>query len=97
MRWKVELLTALSASQVHDLESACALGRNVAEKLLNQGAQKLLDLMRTVESSLGENPAKIKERLIQPFCWFLRHSVAGQEYLNRGFIFLLELDAVNRW
>ena len=43
---KVEMLTALNASQVHDLESACALGRNVAEKLLNQGAQKLLDSMR---------------------------------------------------
>ena len=43
---KLEMLTALSASQVHDPESACALGRNVAEKLLNQGAQKLLDSMR---------------------------------------------------
>ena len=43
---KVEMLTALSTSQVHDPESACALGRDVAEKLLDQGAQKLLDSMR---------------------------------------------------
>ena len=43
---KVEMLTALSTSRVHDPESACALGRDVAEKLLDQGAQKLLDSMR---------------------------------------------------
>ena len=43
---KVEALTASSSSQVCNSESATSLGHEVAEKLLSQGAQELLDLMR---------------------------------------------------
>ena len=43
---KVETLTASCSSQVSDSESATSLGREVAENLLSQGAQELLDLMR---------------------------------------------------
>ena len=43
---KVEMITASCSSQVCNSESAISLGREVAEKLLSQGAQELLDLMR---------------------------------------------------
>ena len=43
---KVEMITASCSSQVCNSESAILLGREVAEKLLIQGAQNLLDLMR---------------------------------------------------
>ena len=42
----VEMRTASCSSQVRNSESAASLGREVAEKLLSQGAQALLDLMR---------------------------------------------------
>ena len=43
---KVEMITASCSSQVCKSESATLLGREVAEKLLSEGAQDLLDLMR---------------------------------------------------
>jgi len=43
---KVETITASSSSQVSDSDNATSLGHEVAEKLLSQGAQELLDLMR---------------------------------------------------
>lgn len=43
---KVETITASSSSQVSDSDGATSLGHEVAEKLLSQGAQELLDLMR---------------------------------------------------
>ena len=42
----VEMRTVSCSSQVRNSESAASLGREVAEKLLSQGAQALLDLMR---------------------------------------------------
>ncbi len=42
----VEMRTASSSSQVSDSDGATSLGHEVAEKLLSQGAQELLDLMR---------------------------------------------------
>lgn len=50
---KVETITASSSSQVSDSDCATSLGHEVAEKLLSQGAQELLDLMRDG----GEPPA----------------------------------------
>ena len=42
----VEMRTASCSSHVRNSVSAASLGREVAEKLLSQGAQELLDLMR---------------------------------------------------
>ncbi len=42
----VEMRTASCSSHVRNSESAVSLGHEVAEKLLSQGAQELLDLMR---------------------------------------------------
>jgi hydroxymethylbilane synthase len=42
----VEIRTASCSSHVRNSESAASLGREVAEKLLSEGAQELLDLMR---------------------------------------------------